>query len=46
VAETECLIPPDLCQGLYLLEVQNNLMWLPTTTNVPDLLARGLTTQA
>jgi hypothetical protein len=26
-------------QGLDMLDVQNNLMWLPTVTNVPVLLA-------
>jgi hypothetical protein len=30
--------PPDFCQGLSMLESQNNLMWLPTVTNVPALL--------
>jgi hypothetical protein len=46
VAETECLSPPDFCQGLYMLKVQNNLMWLPTVTNVPALLALRVTTRA
>jgi hypothetical protein len=44
VAETECLSPPDFCQGLHMLEVQNNLMWLPTVTNVPALLALRVVT--
>jgi hypothetical protein len=46
VAETECLPPPDFCQGLHMLEVQNNLMWLPTVTNVPALLALRVVTRA
>jgi hypothetical protein len=46
VAETECLSPPDFCQGLHMLEVQTNLMWLPTVTNVPALLALCITTRA
>jgi hypothetical protein len=28
-----------------MLEVQNNLMWLPTVTNVPALLALRVTTR-
>jgi hypothetical protein len=43
--ETEHLSPPDFCQGLHMLEVQNNLMWLPTMTNVPALLALRATTR-
>jgi hypothetical protein len=31
--------PPYFCQGMSMLESQNNLMWLPTVTNVPALLA-------
>jgi hypothetical protein len=46
VAETECMKPPDFCQGLHLLELQNNLMWLPTTTNAPALLDLRVSTQA
>jgi hypothetical protein len=46
VAETECLSPPDFCQGLHMLEVQNNLMWLPSVTNVPALLALRVATRA
>jgi hypothetical protein len=46
VAETECLSPPDFCQGLHMLEVQNNLMWLPTVTNVPSMLAVRVATRA
>jgi hypothetical protein len=46
VADTECLSPPDFCQGLCMLEVKNNLMWLPTVTNVPALLALRVTTRA
>jgi hypothetical protein len=45
VAETECLTPTDVCQGLHMLEVQNNIMWLPTVTNVPALLALRVTTR-
>jgi hypothetical protein len=32
-------VPPDFCQGVHLIDVQNNLMWLSTVTNVPALLA-------
>jgi hypothetical protein len=39
VLERGRIHPPDFCQGLHMLEVQNNLMWLPTVTNVPALLA-------
>jgi hypothetical protein len=46
VGETEYLPPPDVCQGLNMLEVQNNLMWLPTVTNVPALLALCVVTRA
>jgi hypothetical protein len=46
VAETECLSLSDFCQGLHMLEVQNNLMWLPTVTNVPALMALRVTTRA
>jgi hypothetical protein len=45
VAKNEYLPPPNFCQGLHILEVQNNLMWLPTTTNVPALLALHVTTR-
>jgi hypothetical protein len=45
VYETECLTPPDFCQGLHMLEVQNNRMLLPTVTNVPALLALRVTTR-
>jgi hypothetical protein len=31
--------PPDVCQGMHMLKVQNNLRWLPTVMNVPNLLA-------
>jgi hypothetical protein len=37
--ETVCLDPPDFTQGLNMLEIQNNLMWLPTVTNIPALSA-------
>jgi hypothetical protein len=30
---------PDFCQYLRVFEHQNNLHWLPSVTNVPDLLA-------
>jgi hypothetical protein len=46
MAETECLSPPDFCQGLHMLKVQNNLMGLPTVTNVPALLALRITTRS
>jgi hypothetical protein len=38
VQERNRIEPPDLCQGLHMLEVQNNLMWMPTVTNVASLL--------
>jgi hypothetical protein len=44
VAETEHLIPPYFYQGFHMLEVQNNLIWVPTVTNVPALLALCTTT--
>jgi hypothetical protein len=31
------LDPPDFTQGLNMMEVQNNLMWLPTVNIVPSL---------
>jgi hypothetical protein len=37
--ETVRLDPPDFTQGRNMLEVQNNLMWLPTVTNIPALSA-------
>jgi hypothetical protein len=37
--ETVCLDPPDFTQGLNMLEVQNNIMWLPTVINIPALSA-------
>jgi hypothetical protein len=44
--ETVCLDPKDFTQGLNMLEIQNNLMWLPTVTNIPALSAlRSLTRQ-
>jgi hypothetical protein len=46
VLETELLDPPDFCQGLHMLEVQNNLMWLPTVTNVPALFGTCVITRA
>jgi hypothetical protein len=36
--ETEAIDPPDFGTGLTILETQNNLMWLPSITNVPLLL--------
>jgi hypothetical protein len=36
--ETEAIDPPDFNTGLTMLETQNNLMWLPSITNVPMLL--------
>jgi hypothetical protein len=36
--ETEAIDPPDFGTGLTMLETQNNLMWLPSITNVPMLL--------
>jgi hypothetical protein len=36
--ETEAINPPDFGTGLTMLETQNNLMWLPSTTNVTMLL--------
>jgi hypothetical protein len=35
--ETVRLDPPDFTQDLNMLEIQNNLMWLPTVTNIPAL---------
>jgi hypothetical protein len=44
--ETVCMDPPDFTQGLNMLEIQNNLMWLPTATNIPALSAlRSLSRQ-
>jgi hypothetical protein len=37
--ETGWVDVPAFSQGLDMLEVQNNLMWLPTVTNMPILLA-------
>jgi hypothetical protein len=39
VNETVRLDPPAFTQGLKIMEVQNNLMWLPTINNVPALSA-------
>jgi hypothetical protein len=33
--ETVCLDPLDFTQGLNMLEIQNNLMWLPMVTYIP-----------
>jgi hypothetical protein len=35
--ETESIDPPYFGAGLSMLETQNNLMWLPSVTNVPLL---------
>jgi hypothetical protein len=40
--ETESISPPDFGAGLSMLETQNNLMWLPSITNVPLLLSLSL----
>jgi hypothetical protein len=37
--ETDAIDPPDFGVGLTMLETQHNLMWLPSVTNVPLLLA-------
>jgi hypothetical protein len=37
--ETGWVEVPAFSQGLDMLEVQNNLKWLPTVTNVPILPA-------
>jgi hypothetical protein len=39
------LDPPDFCQEMYMLKVQNNIIWLPTVTNVPALLALRVITR-
>jgi hypothetical protein len=39
VADTDRVEAPDFCQGLHMLEVQNNLIWLPILSNVHVLLA-------
>jgi hypothetical protein len=44
VQERNQIAPPDFCQGLHMLEVQNNLMWLPTVTSIPSMLALRATT--
>jgi hypothetical protein len=38
-AEKMWVEPPVFDVGLSMMEAQNNLMWLPTVTNVPLLLA-------
>jgi hypothetical protein len=40
--ETESIDPQDFGAGLSMLETQNNLMWLPSVTNVPMLLSLSL----
>jgi hypothetical protein len=45
VQDHDQIAPPDFCQGLHMLEVQNNLMWLPTFKNVSSLRALRATTQ-
>jgi hypothetical protein len=37
--ETGWAEAPGFSQGLNMLEIENNLMWLPTVANVPTLLA-------
>jgi hypothetical protein len=39
VNERERIDAPDVCHGLTMLEVKNNLMWIPSVTNVPNFLA-------
>jgi hypothetical protein len=46
VQERGTIAPLDFFQGLHMLEVQNNLMRLPTVTNVPTLLALHATVRA
>jgi hypothetical protein len=38
-SETMWVDPPVFGVGLSMMEAQNNLMWLPTVTNIPLLLA-------
>jgi hypothetical protein len=38
-AQTDSVDPPVFGVGLSMMEAHNNLMWLPTVTNVPLLLA-------
>jgi hypothetical protein len=40
--EKESIDPPDFGAGLTMLEIQNNLLWLPSVTNVPLLLNLSL----
>jgi hypothetical protein len=40
--ENESISPPDFGAGLSMLETQNNLMWLPSITNVSLLLSLSL----
>jgi hypothetical protein len=40
--ETGTINPPDFGMGLTMLETQNNLMWLPSVTNVPLLISLSL----
>jgi hypothetical protein len=40
--ETESISPPDFGTSLSMLEMQNNLMWLPSVTNLPLLLSLSL----
>jgi hypothetical protein len=45
VQERNQIARPEFCQGLRMLKVQNNLMWLPTVKNVPSLLVLRATAQ-
>jgi hypothetical protein len=40
--ETDAITLPDFGVGLTMLETQNNLMWLPSVTNIPLLLNLSL----
>jgi hypothetical protein len=40
--ETKSISPLDFGAGLSMLETQNNLMWLPSVTNVPLFLSLSL----
>jgi hypothetical protein len=40
--KTEAITPPDFGVGLTMLETQNNLMWIPSVTNIPLLLNLSL----
>jgi hypothetical protein len=38
VTQAERIGAPDVYQGLHMLEVQHDITWLPTVTNVPVML--------